>query len=292
MHNTNSTCRTPTRWSGPETPHPIAHQHPPAVYIASEEHTPPTPKHVHISVHKYILRVYTQYKSIKLIRYSHTHSPQCWWLFPFSLQTHHPKIYSAPSWRVIHNTSICSYVFSFSLVVVFSPQGMHAFSGTERWNMIWHNRPSPPGFQSPSLPTTVNATKHMHFLVNSMKCFNEIRKDFQSSFGVLGYACESTCTTGKMWMKSKPWIWWGSSLWGHFILGRTDTIFSVRALQSRQKQNKTLLRIQFNPSGGKRAPCSWLYYGRSCGLFFPLTFSGQWWNFPGRADRRLYQSCM
>ncbi len=41
-----------------------------------------------------------------------------------------------------------------------------------------------------------------------------------------------TCITGKMWIKSSPWIWWGSRRWGHFIFGNTDTIFSVRALRT------------------------------------------------------------
>lgn len=40
-----------------------------------------------------------------------------------------------------------------------------------------------------------------------------------------------TWTTGKIWMKSKPWIWCGSSLCGHFILGSTATIFSVKELK-------------------------------------------------------------
>ena len=40
-----------------------------------------------------------------------------------------------------------------------------------------------------------------------------------------------TCTTGKMCIKSRPCIWWGSIWCGHFILGRTATIFSVRALK-------------------------------------------------------------
>lgn len=36
-------------------------------------------------------------------------------------------------------------------------------------------------------------------------------------------------------MKSKPWIWWGSIRCGHFILGKTATILSVRALQKKIK---------------------------------------------------------
>lgn len=35
---------------------------------------------------------------------------------------------------------------------------------------------------------------------------------------------------GNMFMKSKPWIWWGSIMYGHFIDGSTFTIFSVRDL--------------------------------------------------------------
>jgi hypothetical protein len=33
-----------------------------------------------------------------------------------------------------------------------------------------------------------------------------------------------------MWIKSSPWIWWGSNRCGHFIFGNTATIFSVKAL--------------------------------------------------------------
>ena len=45
---------------------------------------------------------------------------------------------------------------------------------------------------------------------------------------------EKTWTTGKMWMKSNPWIWCGSIRCGHFIRGRTATIFSVSALKKGQ----------------------------------------------------------
>ena len=50
---------------------------------------------------------------------------------------------------------------------------------------------------------------------------------------------EKTWTTGKMWIKSNPWIWCGSIRCGHFIRGRTATIFSVSALKIRQKQIET-----------------------------------------------------
>lgn len=59
--------------------------------------------------------------------------------------------------------------------------------------------------------------------------------DKSSARGMMGlkerWRLGQTCTTGNMWMKSKPWIWWGSMRCGHFIRGRTATIFSVKALQ-------------------------------------------------------------
>ena len=51
-------------------------------------------------------------------------------------------------------------------------------------------------------------------------------------------------TTGKMWIKSPPWIWWGSIAWGHFIRDRTSTMRSVSALR------KECRRIR--PTEGKR----------------------------------------
>lgn len=49
-----------------------------------------------------------------------------------------------------------------------------------------------------------------------------------------------TWITGNMWIKSIPWIWWGSSWWGHCIFGRTETIFSDSALFG--KHNKQRVR--------------------------------------------------
>lgn len=58
--------------------------------------------------------------------------------------------------------------------------------------------------------------------------FNQ--QSYFSKRTILIYQEACTCTTGKMWMKSNPCIWCGSKRWGHFILGKTDTIFSVKAL--------------------------------------------------------------
>lgn len=49
-----------------------------------------------------------------------------------------------------------------------------------------------------------------------------------------------TWTTGKMLIKSSPWIWWGSKRWGHFIRGKTATIFSVKALYKNNTYNKII----------------------------------------------------
>ena len=49
-----------------------------------------------------------------------------------------------------------------------------------------------------------------------------------------------TCITGKILMKSKPWIWWGSRRWGHFMRGRTATIFSVKALEKKSKSTPSI----------------------------------------------------
>ena len=46
--------------------------------------------------------------------------------------------------------------------------------------------------------------------------------------------------TGKMWIKSIPCsdIWWGCSRWGHCMLCRTRTSFSVKALNRRKSECK------------------------------------------------------
>ena len=40
------------------------------------------------------------------------------------------------------------------------------------------------------------------------------------------YTLKVTCTTGYMWMKSRPWIWWGSIGCGHFIWAKESLNFN------------------------------------------------------------------
>lgn len=68
---------------------------------------------------------------------------------------------------------------------------------------------------------------------------NGIRCEYSSSMSFSLWRIP-TCITGKIWIKSSPWIWWGSRRWGHFIFGRTETIFSVRALQQDRKHSLLL----------------------------------------------------
>jgi hypothetical protein len=51
-----------------------------------------------------------------------------------------------------------------------------------------------------------------------------------------------------MWIKSSPWIWWGSNRCGHFIFGNTATIFSVKALLVNETKYDGLKYVYINAS--------------------------------------------
>lgn len=114
---------------------------------------------------------------------------------------------------------------------------------TEIWNMTGCNLPFLPGFLLHVLQATKSNKEKgegreknkiwMCYIYQKDNWQNEplllISNFSDSAIFIYQQAC--TCTTGKIWMKSNPCIWCGSKRWGHFILGKTDTIFSVKALE-------------------------------------------------------------
>lgn len=161
---------------------------------------------------------------------------------------------------------------------------MRVFSGTERWNMIWHNHPSPPGFQSPSLPTTVDATKTA----------------FISKYGFCEDRSFKRSRTQEYVPVQQGRCGWNLTLGSDGAPACEDISFWAEPTRSSQSEHfsgkgKTEQDITQNPVQSiksRKAFCLWLHYAKSCGWFFPLTFSGQWWSFPGRADQHLCRSCM